>query len=53
MGNICCLFRTDKKTELGDLLIREFHCYKCNQTYLSNNEYNRHIIGCNEIYGDL
>ena len=59
MGNLCslcssCSFlkREDKK-ELEDHLIRGRHCYKCQITYLSNYEYNKHIIDCNQVHGDM
>jgi len=55
MGNICSLLiccLPDKK-EYQEHLIRERHCYRCEQTYLSNYEYNRHIVECNRMYGDM
>ena len=50
--SLCCLRKPDKKEHL-DHLIRDRHCYRCQQTYLSNNEYNKHIVGCNQMYGDM
>lgn len=62
MGNICslslccaplCVFCKPDKKEYRDHLIRERHCSGCQYTYLSNYEYNRHIVECNRMYGDL
>ena len=52
MGNICSYFTKDKK-EYQDSLIRNIYCPKCRITYLSNYEYNNHIVSCNRINGDL
>jgi hypothetical protein len=53
MGNLCCCFKRDKKNELNNHLITNIYCDKCKKTYLSNYEYNKHIVRCNLIYGDL
>lgn len=55
MGNIgsFCSFCQPNKKPHQDHLIRERYCYKCQQTYLSNYEYNRHIVECNLIFGDM
>ena len=55
MGNVCsvCSFCKQDKKEHLDHLIRDRHCYRCQQTYLSNYEYNKHIVGCNQMYGDM
>ena len=52
MGNLCCCFKRDKKNELNNNLITNIYCDKCKQTYLSY-DYNKHIVRCNLIYGDL
>ena len=47
MGNICsCLFpcKNNNKTEYNDHLIRDRYCSQCKNRFLSNNEYNKHII---------
>ena len=51
MGNCSSCFK-DKK-EYNDRLITYKYCEKCNVTYLSNYEYNRHIPTCNRVYGDI
>ena len=38
---------------LSDRLIREKYCERCDKFYVSNNEYNKHIVGCNQVYGEL
>jgi len=56
MGNICsclCPFRDNNKKEYNDHLIRDIYCTKCKKRFLSNNEYNKHIIYCNKICGDI
>ena len=55
MGNCCCfiLSHRDEKKELNNHLIRPIYCDRCKQTYLSNYEYNKHIVRCNLITGDL
>jgi len=53
MGNLCSCFREKKYEEYNDHLIRHKHCYKCQVTYLSNYEYNRHIVECNSVHGDM
>ena len=55
MGNMCSLCsccKKDKK-EYEDHLIREIRCYKCKVIYLSNYEYNKHIVNCNQAHGDM
>jgi hypothetical protein len=52
MGNLCSYCKKDKK-EYEDHLIRDKFCPKCRINYLSNYEYNRHIVGCNQVYGDM
>lgn len=52
MGTICSCFKQNKK-EFNEHLIRDRYCHKCRQTYLSNYEYNRHIVNCQKIYGDI
>jgi len=47
-----CLEKQDNN-KLNDRLIREFYCPQCQKTYLSNYEYNKHIVNCNKTYGDL
>ena len=53
MGNLCSCLREKKYEEYNDHLIRHKHCYKCQVTYLSNYEYNRHIVECNSVHGDM
>ena len=56
MGNICsclCPFRDNNKKKYNDHLIRDIYCTKCKKRFLSNNEYNKHIIYCNKICGDI
>ena len=47
----CCFSRDD--TELQNQLITEQKCHKCGHDFLSSIEYNRHIIACNKLNGDL
>ena len=55
MGNICFCCKEEKKLKeyQNESLIVNKYCYKCRQTYISNNEYNKHIIKCNQIFGDI
>lgn len=48
MGN-CCIKSKDKK-EYEEQLIRYMFCDQCQESYLSNYEYNRHIYECNKRY---
>jgi len=52
MGNLCSYCKKDKQ-EYEDHLIRDKFCDKCRIHFLSNYEYNRHIVGCNQVYGDM
>ena len=52
MGCMISCFKQDKK-EHNDHLIRDRYCHKCKTSYLSNNEYNKHIVNCNKVYGDM
>jgi len=52
MGSLCSCCKKDKK-ELEDHLIRDRRCHKCKVIYLSNYEYNKHIIDCNQVHGDM
>ena len=33
-------------------LITNRYCHQCKTPFISNNEYNKHIINCNKVYGD-
>lgn len=46
----CC--KREKK-DLGVGLMRDRYCYQCRRTFISNNEYNRHIPTCEGTYGDM
>ena len=52
MGNILCCIREKKKRELNDHLVRYMYCEQCQQLYLSNYEYNKHIYVCNKKYNN-
>ena len=52
MGCMISCFKQDKK-EYKDHLIQDRYCHKCKKMYLSNFEYNKHIINCNKVYGDM
>ena len=52
MGCILSCLKKDHK-EYNDNLIRDRYCPQCKERYLSNNEYNKHIVNCNRIYGDM
>ena len=55
MGLLSCIvscFKQDKKNN-NDSLIRDIYCQRCKTRYLSNLEYNRHIVNCNRVYGDM
>ena len=52
MGNLCSCFKRDDK-EYNDHLIRDKYCPKCRVHYLSNSEYNKHIVDCNQVHGDM
>ena len=50
MGNLCsCCKLEQKRQEYKDHLIQDIYCPKCKIIYLSNYEYNKHIIHCNQI----
>jgi len=49
---IISCFKQDKK-EYNDSLIRDRYCDQCKTRYLSNLEYNRHIVNCNRDYDDI
>ena len=60
MGSLLSFCKGKKNTEINNNLIREIYCPKCKMTYISNYEYNKHIVTCNqsnqsnnESYGDL
>jgi hypothetical protein len=52
MGCILSCLRNNNK-EYNDHLIRDRYCPQCKHGYLSNNEYNKHIVNCNRLYGDI
>ena len=50
----CLLERNrERKQELNDRLIRDVYCPKCHVMFLSTYEFNKHIVNCNRIFGDL
>ena len=51
MGN--CFPGIEKKEEYNDCLITDKYCPQCRTRYISNYEYNKHIVNCNKCYGDL
>jgi hypothetical protein len=54
MGNLCSYLRRENKKEYQDHLIRDKFCDKCNVHFISNYEYNRHIVDCKrDVYGDM
>ena len=53
MGNLCSYCKKEKDKEYEDHLIRNIVCPKCRINYLSNYEYNRHIVDCTRVYGDM
>ena len=56
MGQVLSCFKrhnSDQGHEHSDHLISDRYCHKCSHHYLSNYEYNKHIVECNRIYGDL
>lgn len=52
MGNYfsCCY---EKKHEVKERLLQDVYCPICKRRYMSNYEYNKHIVWCNESYGDM
>ena len=55
MGQTSSCFQCCKreKKDLGVSLMRDRYCYQCRRTFISNNEYNRHIPTCEGTYGDM
>ena len=54
MGNLCCCVKSKKNNaELKINLISDIYCDKCKKIYISSYEYNRHIVNCNLIHGDI
>lgn len=51
MGNIFCCIKS-KKNNLDDHLVRYMYCEQCQQLYLSNYEYSKHIYECNKKYNN-
>ena len=47
------LSKKEKDKEYEDHLIRNIVCPKCRINFLSNYEYNRHIVDCTRVYGDM
>ena len=43
----------ERKHGLNDRLIRDVYCPKCHVMFLSTYEFNKHIVNCNRIFGDL
>jgi hypothetical protein len=50
MGNCSSCF---KEKEYNEYLITNKYCYQCQVTFISNNEYNKHIPNCPKRYGDI
>ena len=49
----CCFScNRNNKDDYHKSLINNRYCYQCQTTFISNNEYNKHIINCNKVYGD-
>ena len=51
MGNCFTCFENKKKSY--DHLITDCYCPQCQIHYISNYEYNKHIVYCNQRNGDL
>lgn len=49
MGNSCFKYKKKDK-ELEDHLIRYMFCGQCQNIFLSNCEYSKHIYKCNQNY---
>lgn len=47
----CCFSR--EEPEVQNRLIVEKRCHKCGYNFLSSIDYNKHIIECNKLNGDL
>jgi hypothetical protein len=55
----CCSFLKNPINDYYEPLITNRYCHQCKTTFISNNEYNKHIVNCNKnivncnkIYGD-
>jgi hypothetical protein len=53
MGNICSYLKREDKKEYQDHLIRDKFCSSCRVYFISNYEYNKHIVNCNKVRGDM
>ena len=53
MGSCLSYCIGQKDTDLNDHLIRDVYCSRCKSHFLSTYEYNKHIVTCNQSYGDL
>ena len=51
MGNCSSCFK--EKKEYNNTLITDRYCHQCQQTFISNIEYNKHIPTCPKVCGDL
>jgi hypothetical protein len=49
MGNLCCCIKSENK-DLEDHLLRYIFCDRCQDYFISNYEYNKHIYKCNQRY---
>ncbi len=53
MGNCISYFFKEKSDSLNAYLIQDVYCPRCRRRYMSNYDYNKHIVSCNESYGDM
>ena len=53
MGNCISCFKEKEYNEYSEYLITNKYCYQCQQTFVSNIEYNKHIPTCPKRYGDI
>ncbi len=52
MGCIISCYK-DQQKNYKDHLIQYRYCHSCKTMYISNIEYNKHIVNCNKVYGDM
>lgn len=53
MGNCISYFFKENSDSLNAYLIQDVYCPRCRRRYMSNYDYNKHIVSCNESYGDM
>lgn len=46
MGCILSIFPSTEKIECNTQLLIHYKCFVCDKTFISNNEYNKHIPNC-------